>query len=674
MTAFDSTRVLLSGLPLHVNELEIRPKVETFGVVCDVTVLPVILGGRRSATLEFRSCNSARNAAVGLNGAPFEGTSIGTTMTAAVVSRVGERGSASLKSNTLRLQWHAPSRLAYAHYSTISRAKQEAERLNDTIFDGRKVSATFQRPKTFGSNFSVVLGNLPTSASIEHVRRFTRANDVDIRKPTYDDVTGTNTLYAELERFGTVESFERQPPKQGATKFKALLRFADATAAENATHALHKKPQEYLGRSPLWVERVFSVKYAVPRAQFVALQSDLDRLAAIEETVAKLRFYDTDESADRIIVRVYSSEPKSLGKLKAMVERVLQGEPWTNDRNEVVWDECFSEPTGAALLDEANAQALRHARCDHQRRIIFLYGEPEERALLKRSLEASLESIRSNRQSVPLTGLMVRFAMAGGFRRVQERFGTDSVSLNVASRILHVKGQDIDLAIVRKLLVSETEVRNDAPGDKVCPVCFCEPTAPRMLACGHSYCTSCISEYLVSAADSDRFPVACLGEDGRCTSAIPLETLSKLLSPELEARLLRSAFLAYVRSNQDTLRFCPTADCPEVYRVGEEGMMHRCPSCLNAICPACHVEYHEGNDCRSYRDLKSGGEEAFRRWQQERGVKACPKCSAYIEKVSGCNHMTCASCKAHICWTCMGVFPASGIYEHMRRVHGSIGG
>ena len=33
-------------------------------------------------------------------------------------------------------------------------------------------------------------------------------------------------------------------------------------------------------------------------------------------------------------------------------------------------------------------------------------------------------------------------------------------------------------------------------------------------------------------------------------------------------------------------------------------------------------------------------------------TKACPRCSAHIEKNGGCNHITCHKCSFEWCWLC----------------------
>ena len=33
--------------------------------------------------------------------------------------------------------------------------------------------------------------------------------------------------------------------------------------------------------------------------------------------------------------------------------------------------------------------------------------------------------------------------------------------------------------------------------------------------------------------------------------------------------------------------------------------------------------------------------------------KKCPKCSSQIEKLDGCDHMTCTQCRHEFCWSCL---------------------
>ena len=45
-------------------------------------------------------------------------------------------------------------------------------------------------------------------------------------------------------------------------------------------------------------------------------------------------------------------------------------------------------------------------------------------------------------------------------------------------------------------------------------------------------------------------------------------------------------------------------------------------------------------------------------------AKKCPKCSFTIQKIDGCNKMTCSLCHAYFCWNCMAVLPHDTPYKH----------
>jgi hypothetical protein len=64
------------------------------------------------------------------------------------------------------------------------------------------------------------------------------------------------------------------------------------------------------------------------------------------------------------------------------------------------------------------------------------------------------------------------------------------------------------------------------------------------------------------------------------------------------------------------------------------------------MCFKCGQLWHSGK-CDANVDSDFYG------WAASNGnVGNCPKCKARIEKISGCNHMTCGSCNYGWCWLC----------------------
>jgi hypothetical protein len=205
----------------------------------------------------------------------------------------------------------------------------------------------------------------------------------------------------------------------------------------------------------------------------------------------------------------------------------------------------------------------------------------------------------------------------------------------------------------------------------VCPVCFTEASVPTILTCGHTWCTSCLESYLVSAVENKAFPLTCLGDDASCTERISIILAKKILSGEDFASLCDASFWSYVHARGDQFHHCPTPDCAQVYRAVSGGVILQCPSCLVRICSGCHAEAHDGLTCEE-RDRAE--DKLYHEWAATHDVKNCPGCKTPIERSEGCNHMTCIKCQTHICWQCLATFPkGDGIYEHMREKHGGIG-
>ncbi|PNH07795.1 hypothetical protein TSOC_005722 [Tetrabaena socialis] len=203
-----------------------------------------------------------------------------------------------------------------------------------------------------------------------------------------------------------------------------------------------------------------------------------------------------------------------------------------------------------------------------------------------------------------------------------------------------------------------------------CPVCFCPPEAPhKLLLCSHTYCQACVQQLLLAAASSNQLPAKCCSQG--CGSGVSLRDCLALLGPEQMERVHRSAFQAHVAAHPEAYGCCLTPDCGQVYakqeqpqtqqaatRSGGGGAGHgamgthfACTCCLMSWCTSCQVPWHAGQSCGEF---KAG-------------------CRVAIEKNSGCNHMTCTSCKGHFCWICGEEFNSGGsTYDHLVQKHGGI--
>ncbi|XP_072301799.1 E3 ubiquitin-protein ligase RNF14 [Eucyclogobius newberryi] len=226
-----------------------------------------------------------------------------------------------------------------------------------------------------------------------------------------------------------------------------------------------------------------------------------------------------------------------------------------------------------------------------------------------------------------------------------------------------------------------------------CGICFGEKAGAACLCfkeCQHVYCNSCMSEYFqIQIKDGN---VQCLNcPEPKCTSvATPLQ-VKHLVGEELFVRYDRLLLQSTLDLMADVV-YCPRVSCGTPVMVEPDSTMGICSGCQYAFCTLCKMGYHGVSHCKlpteELRDLRDeylaatadgkkfmemrfgkkviqrAVEESFSRDWLSENCKNCPRCGTNIQKVDGCNKMTCTSCKQYFCWLCMGVLSRGNPYSH----------
>ena len=86
--------------------------------------------------------------------------------------------------------------------------------------------------------------------------------------------------------------------------------------------------------------------------------ADIDSFCDTHKTECKLRYYDRDENGapvDPVCIRIFGPDPKALGRLKAGLEYLLQGELLLSGEKQL-WDEYFETKNGEIFLQQINSR------------------------------------------------------------------------------------------------------------------------------------------------------------------------------------------------------------------------------------------------------------------------------------------------------------------------------
>jgi hypothetical protein len=593
-------------------------------------------------------------------------------------------GSSEVGTNRLQLSgvtctWYEPSRTASLRYGSATQATIAFTALKQsvTVLHGRR--PTFLHAQ---SSLTIRVGNLDVSTTVNDVKQLLRNNhpmhiELGARSHSVSKEILQQQVKRLLEKHGQLLEWSISP-QLGSAKIKAYAKFANYHEALQATKQLNGSRINALYDDVLHVQHVISIKLPVSQRVLEAIKPQLQALTETSRSTnhVSIKTYDNPLKAYTQI-RVSGQEKASVAQVKMQVETLLAGNIARNDK-QLVAHEFFSQGAAATFLDEIKGTYGVLVLCDRRKAALRLYGEKKNLEAAQNALQSRIEEMNRQHKEVILDSVTLANAMRGRLQDVTAALGRDRVKLDITStpkRIL-INGSEGDANLVRSILeVRQSDIPNSTATaakqkeeDALCVVCWTPAEDPLRTCCGHTYCTTCLES---QASCTSEFPICCLGDSGRCNTVFTLPELRRLLTAEIYSTMLETSLTTYVRSHPKNFQYCSTPDCDRFYRCSEEAIATAfdCDHCLASICTACHSTAHEGETCKEARAGRDGTDE-FADWKSKNDARDCPNCSTSIQKSEGCDHMTCGSCRAHICWQCMKVF-AQGpeVYAHMNKDH-----
>ncbi|PSS29226.1 ATP-dependent RNA helicase [Actinidia chinensis var. chinensis] len=485
------------------------------------------------------------------------------------------------------------------------------------------------------------------------------------------------------------------PPEPMDCFMRALITF-DGRLHLEAAKALHHIVGKVLSGCLPWqkiqCQQMFHSSLSCPAPVYAVIKTQLDSVFNRFKCRSGISYSLEKTEYGSYRVKISANATKTVAELRLPLEPLINGKVVTHAGLSPTILQLLFSRDGIMLVKSLQQETGTYILFDRQNLNVRIFGSEDRIAMAEEKLIQSLLALHEDKQLE--IRLRDRVLPQNLMKKVVDKFGPDlsgikekvpeaELSLDAKRHVICVcgnkaakqKAEEVIYEFVHSLNVSGP---GEHPGGEAspCSICLCEvEDSYQLSACGHEFCRSCLVDQLESAIKSlDGFPISCTREG--CGEHILLMDLKFLLSIEKIEELFRASVGAFVASSRGKYRFCPSPDCPSIYRVAEPekpGWPFACGACYAETCTRCHLEYHPYVSCERYKEFKQDPDLSLKEWcQGKENVKRCPVCSYTIEKVEGCNHIECR-CGKHICWVCLECFCSSDeCYAHLRSVHLSI--
>ena len=168
---------------------------------------------------------------------------------------------------------------------------------------------------------------------------------------------------------------------------------------------------------------------------------------------------------------------------------------------------------------------------------------------------------------------------------------------------------------------------------------------------------ACFNKFLDIEIQGRKFPINC----PMCKTEVSEQDIVQRVDTKARDNYFQFNFRKFVGEHSSEYSSCPTPDCQNVF-IAENESHYGCPLCKKEYCLRCKVDYHKGITCEKYQEKEidkktQSADHQFLNFVKGTNYKQCPNCKFWVERSSGCPHMTCR-CRYQFCYTCGGKYQA----------------
>ncbi|KAG6849951.1 hypothetical protein H0H93_003323 [Arthromyces matolae] len=563
---FNSCDITIKNLPSDAKAPEITELFTQQGMNSDDIHVPSIQrtdDGHLEAKV-LTSSSEGRLIAIGLDGIEFRDEKLKFEIKdVASANAMGEFN--KRPTDTLTISWFAPSLTMIATYDSLQLAREKRQALDRQIIGNRRVKVEMNLPPTgrallYYNPASVKIMGLPIDATVETVAAVAGTLSIRVINSTPYDLS---EMLRDLRHHFLTHphpsrpyALERLTEREidGIVTMKA--RFSNWDDANNARASLEGnrlRPQYPVPR--LLLPPPLEFRSTIPMQQYQAQRHLWDTLAEGKSDKARIHI---DHPPDREVafIRLSGEDKKLVGGLKVRMETLIAGEKL----DATYWHRSFLSLQGRQFLARVSDTTKAYIRIEFKSRSLKLFGRGEAKERARQMIEEEVARLSLQEWTVLLKRQMVGYFIRRGLADLKEVLGETGVLLDLTStpcKLTIRGGEEARHALTNVMdqALNNLEFSSFDSENGICPICYDAISNPFPLGCRHVYCTGCIRHYITTAPETKIFPIACLGDEGKCKVPISIPVIQRFLIPQQYENLINIAVSSYLEQRPQEFRY-----------------------------------------------------------------------------------------------------------------------
>jgi len=196
--------------------------------------------------------------------------------------------------------------------------------------------------------------------------------------------------------------------------------------------------------------------------------------------------------------------------------------------------------------------------------------------------------------------------------------------------------------------------------------------------CNHEMCRECAKKHVLTKKDENKHANCPFS----CNMVIPDYKLLEILNFDefikFKDQLLVNCDLKQLKLEEnEIIAYCLTPNCKNVVFCSKEQFIWNCDICSHQNCHNCKKDVTNQLEHNCVEDIKKNENDdnenddieiVAKKLKDLHRISRCPRCQAGVEKIDGCNHITCI-CGNHFCHLCNAFLDKDDLGAHFNEQH-----